>query len=166
MGTDELWSVSQNPHFRLQPDNLTNTADVPVWNPSPCNEWNISFTAYLVESITLITGNITLALLNIDAVTVRHHVTYPSSYILGSRIKIQSLVEVPVIKDSGNTSLDMRKIGHHTVIGKLACTTIYGNNPIVPVSAGTFAFVRELKTMTPRYLNAFLNVIHFPDYPS
>ena len=34
--TPSSWRVSQKLHLRLQPEKRTNTAGVPVWNPSPC----------------------------------------------------------------------------------------------------------------------------------
>lgn len=84
----------------------------------------------------------------------------PASDILRRRVKRQQLVEVTVVEIVVYPVLYVFEINHHPFGIKSFCLAIYGDNPIVTVQVGTFAFIREIEPVAARNLHFLSYVIH------
>lgn len=83
--------------------------------------------------------NVTFAFFDIHAIAGVNLVTYPAGNVFGSRIEWQELVEIAVVKVSGDTFLDVREVYHHSVGIKFASPAVYCHYPVVSVKTAAFA---------------------------
>lgn len=103
---------------------------------------------------------VTLAFLHIHTVAVGYLLAYPSGYILGGRIEGEELVEITVVKVTGDTLFDVGEIHHHTVAVELLGAAMHGDNPVVSMHPAALALVGELKPVASRQFKSFGYIVH------
>lgn len=103
-------------------------------------------------SVSLVDSYITLALLHADLVAILHMVANPTGDILGRRIdRSKDFVDILMVEGVLHNLLDMREVGHHTILVEFARTAIDRDHPIVSVQILALGFVAERQVMCRRY---------------
>ena len=82
----------------------------------------------------------------------------PAGYVLRRRIDIQHIVDILVVESILDDTLDLRKIGNHTVGIEFFGLAINGYNPVMSVQLFALALITELEVVRSRDCECFLFV--------
>ena len=89
-----------------------NTQGVPEYNPSPCNDLNISLIFIVIDFVC---GNVTLRFLHGNAVTFRDLIAYPFGDDFGGWVGRYHFIEKFVVEGAVYAFLDVFEIDNHAV---------------------------------------------------
>ena len=86
---------------------------------------------FRVLCLAFVSGNIAFGLLNANLVAVLYMVANPTGNILRWWIDRQDFIDIFVIEGLFDNTLDMREVGHHTILIQRFRFAIDGHNKIM-----------------------------------